>query len=61
VKLDFLKARLRPVEQLDTDVEIGCRSSRMCQWLIWNVYIRQDPLCGTLLNSPNNWRAFSWG
>jgi hypothetical protein len=31
VKLVFLEARLRPVEQLDKEVEIGCRSSRMCE------------------------------
>ncbi|MFT4809450.1 MAG: hypothetical protein ACI9LX_002799 [Paraglaciecola sp.] len=30
VKLDFLEARLRPIEQLDREVEIGCRSSGMC-------------------------------
>jgi hypothetical protein len=30
VKLDSLEARLRPVEQLDKEVEIGCRSSGMC-------------------------------
>jgi hypothetical protein len=27
VKLDSLEALLRPVEQLDTEVEIGCRLS----------------------------------
>ena len=27
VKLDSLEARLRPVEQLDTEVELGCRLS----------------------------------
>jgi hypothetical protein len=30
VQLDFLEARLRPVEQLDKEVELGCRSSGMC-------------------------------
>jgi hypothetical protein len=30
VKLDSLEAQLRPVEQLDREVEIGCRSSRTC-------------------------------
>jgi hypothetical protein len=30
VKLDSLEAPLRPVEQLDTDVELGCLSSGMC-------------------------------
>jgi hypothetical protein len=30
VKLDFLEARLRPAEQLDKDVELGCGSSWMC-------------------------------
>jgi hypothetical protein len=30
VKLEFLEARLRPVEQLDREVEIGCRSSGTC-------------------------------
>jgi hypothetical protein len=29
-KLDYLEAQFRPVEQLDKDVGIGCRSSRMC-------------------------------
>jgi hypothetical protein len=31
VKLVVLEARLRPVEHLDMDVEIGCRSSWMCE------------------------------
>jgi hypothetical protein len=31
VKLVSLEARLRPVEQLDKKVEIGCRSSWMCE------------------------------
>jgi hypothetical protein len=31
VKLVSLEALLRPVEQLDTDVEIGCGSSWMCE------------------------------
>jgi hypothetical protein len=31
VKLDSLEAQLRPVEQLDKEVEIGCRSSWRCQ------------------------------
>ena len=30
VKLDSLEALLRPVEHLDMEVEIGCRSSGMC-------------------------------
>jgi hypothetical protein len=30
VKLECLEAQLRPVEQLDMDVEIGCESSWMC-------------------------------
>jgi hypothetical protein len=30
VKLDSLEAQLRPVEHLDTDVEIGCGSSWTC-------------------------------
>jgi hypothetical protein len=30
VKLVFLEAQLRPVEQLDREVEIGCGSSWMC-------------------------------
>ena len=30
VKLDSLEARLRPVEHLDKDVEIGCGSSWKC-------------------------------
>jgi hypothetical protein len=29
-KLEFLEARLRPVEHLDKEVEIECRSSRTC-------------------------------
>jgi hypothetical protein len=31
VKLDSLEARLRPVEHLDKDVEIGCGSSWTCE------------------------------
>jgi hypothetical protein len=31
VKLVFLEARLCPVEQLDMEDEIGCRSSRTCE------------------------------
>jgi hypothetical protein len=31
VKLVVLEARLRPVEQLDKEVEIRCRSSSMCE------------------------------
>jgi hypothetical protein len=30
VKLESLEAPLRLVEQLDKEVELGCRSSRMC-------------------------------
>jgi hypothetical protein len=30
VKLDSLEARLHPVEQLDKEVELGCRSSGKC-------------------------------
>jgi hypothetical protein len=30
VKLEYLEAQLRPVEQFDKEVELGCRSSWMC-------------------------------
>jgi hypothetical protein len=34
VKADSLGAKLRQLEQLSMDVEIGCRSSVMCELLL---------------------------